>query len=140
MKYNWPNVVAAFRKIIIDDVIIVGNNKNHEQDLRSYFKTMVLQTDTFHPFSSDCMLSEALTSIPDRCDYRNVRSYWAWKNGRDQISDALAEMLFEVDDDVVDYFSDAWNFPPGYIKPKEIKFRNDDTDKFVSRILSAARK
>lgn len=141
MKYNWPKIVDAFRGIVLSRVSFKGETPASEKDFMGYMREMVRSTDTFHPFDTDGELSRALNKMPDRCNYRNLKSYWAWKHGREAVADALYDMLYEVDEKIKDHFSDKWNFAPGYVPPKEVVFNVDeDTTNLVGQILSAARK
>lgn len=144
-KYNWAKAVGEFRKILIENVKLVGNNDAHTADLAGYFRMMVKETDTFHPWNSDGELSRALDKLPKRCDYRSLRIYNEWKSARLDVEDAIYEMLEECSDQIRDHFADAWNFPPGYVKPKEIKIKWDNCDisnvagKSFPRIVRVAR-
>jgi len=146
MKYSWSQVVDEFRTILIQNVSFVGQTELHTKTLNGYFAMTVRETDIFHPFNSDGELSRALDRMPKRCDYRSIKSYWAWKNGRMVVEDALFEMLQECMDDIRDHFMNGWNFPPGYRKPVEIKFGWDECDsqdlsgRSFARIVRAAQK
>jgi hypothetical protein len=146
MKFNWPAVVDEFRVLLMENVQFTGIDREHTLDLIGYFRMTVRQTDTFHPFNTDRDLDIALRGLPERCDYRSVKRYWAWKNGRMQVEDAVYEMLMECKDTITDHFADPWNFPPGYRKPVDIKFVWDGCDmadvsgKAFSRIIRAAKR
>lgn len=146
MKYSWSQVVDEFRKILCENVTFVGVDASHSKDLNGYFAMTVRETDRFHPFNSDGELSRALDRMPKRCDYRSIKSYWAWKNGRYAVEDALFEMLLECMDDIRDHFEDSWNFSPGYRKPVEIKFGWNECDsqdlsgRSFARIIRAAQR
>lgn len=117
MKYNWSKVVDAFRDIVLANVSFEADTPAQKADFMGYMKEMVKETDTFHPFDSDHELSRALFMVPQRVDYRSVKSYRAWKRSREQVLDALFEMLCEVEDKIRDHFSDEWNFAPGMFRP-----------------------
>lgn len=146
MRFNWSAVINEFRKILCENVTIVGVNDTHSKDLNGYFKMTVRETDRFHPWNSDGELSHALDKMPKRCDYRSIKSYWAWKNGRTTVEDALFEMLQECMDNIREHFEDSWNFSPGYRKPVEIKFSWDECDmqnlsgRSFARIIRAAQR
>jgi hypothetical protein len=144
MKYNWPAVVTEFRKIMSSQVKLYSqrDDKNISEDFMEYFNTQLFETDTFHPFDTDGELSRAMDRMPARCDYRSIKSYWAFKDGKENIADALYSMMFEVSDLVEDHFSNVWNFAPGVKLPERIvmpKDWSDIADKSVARILKAAR-
>lgn len=147
MRTNWPAVVTEFRKVLVEnikffDVDEETNFGSINKDLTEYFRMSVFDTDNFHPWNSDGELSRALERMPIRCNYRSIKSYWAFKDGKDEIANAIYEMLTEVEDTVNDYFSDRWNFPPGYTPPDEIEFADWDkvvNDRLVARIIRAAK-
>lgn len=146
MKYSWSQVIDEFRTILIQNVSFVGQTETHTKDLNGYFAMMIRETGRFHPFNSDGELSRALDRMPKRCDYRSIKSYWAWKNGRMIVEDALYEMLLECMGDIQEHFMDTWNFHPGYRKPLEIRFGWDDCDsqnlvgRSFARIIRAAQR
>ena len=144
MKYNWPAVVTEFRKIMLANVNLYStlDTKKVSEGYTEYFKIQLFETDTFHPFDTDGELSRALDMIPNRCNYRSLESYHAWKDGRIDIADALYSMMTEVSELVEDHFSNAWNFAPGVKLPERIVMPTgwtDIADSSVSRILKAAR-
>lgn len=141
MKYNWPAVVEEYRKVLIDSVSFVDENGKPNKDITEFFKLQVHETDTFHPFGTDKELDIALRMMPDRCNYRNPKSYWAWKHGKSRVGDAIFEMLEENREEIHEYFSEPWNFPPGYSKEFDIVFKDLEllTEKSIGRILRAAR-
>lgn len=136
MKYNWPKVIDEFRKIVKEGVSFVGPEHAAE------FRFELRETDRFHPWNSDDMLDRALSRMPSRCDYRSLKSYWAWRDGRYAIENALDEMLFEVEEIIRDYYLEPRNFAPGYILPTEVCFAWESrgvTPRMVARILRAAK-
>lgn len=144
MKYNWSKVVDELRQIVIKNTVFKGANENRTKELHAYFKLMMLETDTFHPYNSDGNLSRELDRMPDRCNYRSVESYWEWKDSREDVMVALMEVYDEINDLIEEHFADPWNFPPGYTPPVSITFRKDNEtelpDETIARILRAARK
>jgi hypothetical protein len=137
MKFNWPAVVEEFRKIVQEGVSF------SKQDETDGFHFELRQTDRFHPFDSDGELDRALQKMPKRCDYRSLKSYWAWKNGKYAIEEALDEMLYEVEDAIRDHYSNSWNFAPGFRLPKEINFAWEGrgaTPRMVNRIIKAEKR
>jgi hypothetical protein len=71
--------------------------KFSDAQFKEYFEFQLDETDTFHPFDSDA----ALTLMED---------------------DDLFEMFCDVENIIRGHFDDAWNFPPGYVKPASIDF------------------
>lgn len=137
MKANWSAVIDEFRAIVKEGVSFVGPEHAVQ------FRCELRETDRFHPWNSDDMLDRALSRMPKRCDYRSLKSYWAWKDGRLDIQEALDEMLYEVEDTIRDYYSEPWNFAPGYVLPREVRFSwegSGATERMVARILRAAKK
>ncbi len=147
MKYNWPAVVKEYRKILVENVKFFDVDEETglgtiNKDFTGYFSIQVHQTDTFHPFNSDGELSRALDRMPVRCNYRSIKSYWEFKDGKDNIANAIYEMLSEAEDTINDHFADSWNFPPGYAAPDEIEFPDWDrlvTDRLIARLIRAAK-
>jgi hypothetical protein len=92
---------------------------------------------------SDHLLSKALRQMPDRCDYRSIRSYWAYKHGREAIAEAIDYCLEEMFSEIEEYYSNGWNFPPGFKLPHRISDDTFDWDlldrKAVSRFIKAAK-
>ena len=114
MKTNYSAVIEVLRRIALKNIKL-----DKDQD---YFEEMMLATDDYHPFDSEGehMLSKALDSLPVRCDYRSVKSYWAWKDGREYLEEAIAQFLEDTEYMVQDHCGNAWNFPPGYVLPERI--------------------
>ncbi len=138
MKTNWPSVVTELRKIMAASVTFEDPDPEVVRDLAGYFRLTMFQTDNFHPWNSDGELSRALERMPDRCNYRSIKSYWDFKNGRYRVEDALDEVLCEMEDTIRDHFEDSWNFAPGYKKPDEIVFA-EIPNSAVARIIRAAK-
>jgi len=142
MKYSWGKVYYELKKILVENVSFVGRDASHTADLARSFAFEVRETDRFHPYNSDGELSRALDRMPDRCNYRNIKSYWAFKNGKEYVADGLYAVLEEMEELVRDHYKDSWNFAPGYVKPVEIKFKvpaEDLADKVRARIMRVAR-
>jgi hypothetical protein len=145
MKTNWPAVVKEYRKILVENVKffkVIDDFGTIDKSFTEYFRMTVHQTDNFHPWNSDGELSRALARMPIRCNYRSIKSYWAFKNGKENIANAIYEMLTEAEDIINDHFSDSWNFPPGYVAPDEIEFPDWGyliTDRMVARLIRAAK-
>ena len=145
MKTNWPAVVKEYRKILVENVKffkVIDDFGTIDKSFTEYFRMTVHQTDNFHPWNSDGELSRALARMPIRCNYRSIKSYWAFKNGKENIANAIYEMLSEAEDIINDHFGDSWNFPPGYVAPDEIEFPDWGyliTDRMVARLIRAAK-
>ena len=103
---------------------------------------MLLQTNTFHPWNSDGELGRALDRMPERCNYRSIKPYWANKEGRRAVGDACSEILTEMEDKIPDWFDDRWNHTPGYVKPLDITFddNNWSAEKFARQLIFLCRK
>ncbi len=71
--------------------------KFSDPQFKDYFEFQLAETDTFHPFNTDA----ALTHMEEH---------------------DLFEMFCDVEDTIREHFNDAWNFPPGYVKPENIEF------------------
>jgi hypothetical protein len=71
--------------------------KFSDTQFKDYFEFQLAETDTFHPFDTDA----ALTHMEEH---------------------DLFEMFCDVEDIIREHFDDAWNFPPGYVKPEGIEF------------------
>ncbi len=127
MKYNWPKINEAFRAEVVKHVEFYSEDPNDsdlqvvDKDWKDHFAYYMRSTDTFHPFNSDGDLCRALERMPTRCNYRSIKSYWDFKEGKERILDALFDMCQEVDDLIRDYYSDRWNFEPGLKLPCEIE-------------------
>lgn len=137
MKFNWPKVIEEFRAIVEEGVSFTTSTNG------SAFRFELRETDRFHPFDSDDTLDRALQGMPVRCDYRSIKSYWAWKDGKIIIQEALDEMLYEVEESIRDYYSNSWNFAPGTELPKKIEISwegSGATEKMVNRIIRAAKR
>ena len=145
MKYNWPAVVKEFRAIVLENVKLYAVHGDPKVDpgLMEYFRMEMQQTDTFHPWDNDGQLSRALEKMPTSCNYRSCKSYWARKDGKESIGDALYEVLSEIGDSITYHFEDKWNFAPGFKLPEDVVMPDWDriiTDKIVNRIIKAAKK
>lgn len=83
--------------------------KFSDAQFKEYFEFQLDETDTFHPFNTD----GALTQMEQH---------------------DLFEMFCDVEEIIRDHFNDAWNFPPGYVKPKTIDFEPGEAlDIFLKR-------
>jgi hypothetical protein len=71
--------------------------KFSDTQFKDYFEFQLVETDTFHPFDTDA----ALNTMEEH---------------------DLFEMFCDVEDIIREHFDDAWNFPPGYVKPEGIEF------------------
>lgn len=142
MKYNWPNVVKMFRKLLIDNVQIVGRNDVETRAFMEHFRLEMIHTDTFHPYETDGNLSSALKNMPNYCNYRSCEALREFKQRKEHVLDAVYMMLQEVDDLITDHFYDNWNHPPGYVAPQKVLHPSWDvfTEQIGGKILSAARK
>ena len=141
MKYNWPEVVDAFKEEMLKNLVLSGHNDRYLRELREYVEIEMMETDCFHPFDSDGELSIALKKMPNYCNYRNIDSYWNWKDGRMLVEDALTEVYFEMEDKIRGWLGNRWNHPPGYYIPK-VSFKVSPyalAAKTIGKIMGAAR-
>lgn len=128
MKFSWPLLVKELRDAMLELVSFEGEDADHVADLAGYFRETMHSTDTYHPFDADYDLDKAFTKYPDgHCNYRSLKSYWAHKRGREEVTYAIADYLGEMIYRIEDHFNDPWNFPPGYKKPKKINFGDVST-------------
>ena len=143
MQYNWPKVVDLLRQFAQNRTKILGKGPEDTLDFMGHLRLQMQHTDTFHPWNSDGELSRALDRMPKRCDYRSIKSYWAWKDGKERLADACYEVLCEMEETIEAHYMDSWNFAPGYHKPLAIEFTNsadDDAVKLARQILTLCRK
>jgi hypothetical protein len=142
VQYSWPKVVDHIRSFTQNRVHFLGATPQETLGFAAYFKEMLHQTDTFHPWNSDGELSRALDKMPKSCNYRSIKSYWANKEGRWTVEDACAEILTEMEDTIQDWFNNSWNHPPGYAKPLEITFDDDNwsCEKLARQLIALCRK
>lgn len=88
--------------------------KFSDAQFKEYFEFQLTETDTFHPFDTDA----ALTLMEE---------------------EDLFEMFCDVENIIRGHFDDAWNFPPGYVKPETIEFDPGEAlDLFLKRALEFA--
>ena len=94
--YNWSHVIKTVRAFVADNV-------KTDADTKAYIKLEMVETDKFHDYSSMDQLSEALDSADE-----------------DQIWEALSYAVEIMGELITDHFGNAWNFAPGYVKPKKL--------------------
>jgi len=124
MKYNWPKIVDELRRVIGNTVRFYKEDGTPDENAQADFAFKLKNTCAFHPVGSDHLLSSALERMPKRCDYRSIRSYWAYKRGRERVAEAIDYCLEEMFSEIEDHYTTAWNFPPGFKLPHRI---SDDT-------------
>jgi hypothetical protein len=95
-SYNWPHVIKTVRAFVLE-------NTKTDADTKAYLKLEMFETDTFHDYSSMDQLSEELDQGSE---------YGVW--------DALSMAVDVMGELITDHFSNAWNFGPGYEKPKKL--------------------
>jgi hypothetical protein len=142
MKYSWSAVVNELRNAVLKNVSFKCETKAQEKDMTEYFRIMMVETDTFHPWNTDGLLSRELSKLPQRCNYRSIFSYWAWKNGRYKVEAILGDVFGEMEDNIFEWFGNPWNHPPGYKAPEVPMKRGCDelAEKYTGKIISAGRK
>jgi hypothetical protein len=143
MQYNWPKVVELLRQFAQNRTKILGNGPEQTLDYMGHLRLQMQHTDTFHPWNSDGELSRAFDKMPKRCNYRSIKPYWAYKDGKERLADACYEVLCEMEELILEWFGDSWNHAPGYRAPKEIDFPSiieDDAVKLARQIHSLCKK
>lgn len=137
---NWPATLARLHRIVFENTELIGDGYGHTDSLRWDFG-IFMKNDQFHPISSGGDLQRALHHLPKRCDYRSLKSYWAWKEGRDNIADQLFYVLNEMGERIHFFFNDSWNFAPGYRLPLSVETPNwaNIVDKELSKVIKASR-
>lgn len=143
MQYSWPKALDIVKQFAQNRTKILGAYPAETIDYMRYFANHLHNTDTFHPWDSDGELSRALDKMPKRCDYRSIKSYWAWKNGMMKVEDACFEILEEMEGITKDWFDDRWNHPPGYVKPLSIEFvgmADNECEKLARQLVNKLRK
>lgn len=135
MKYKWAQLVTEMRNAMLELTTIEGIDAEHTVDLMGYLRETMHSTDTYHAWDYDLKLEKAFEKMPSgRCNYRSLASYWAHKQGKERLIDAMCEYLEEMSWKIEDHFMESWNFPPGYVKPKSIRFSSFDYK--VTKILA----
>jgi hypothetical protein len=94
--FDWPHVIKTLRTFVASRV-------KADNDTLAYIKMQMLETDTFHDYSSMDTLYNRLTDSVD-----------------ERVWDALYEAIDQMGQQIIDHFADAWNFGPGYVKPKKL--------------------
>lgn len=103
---QWKDKVGLMRQTLKETVKFTGDSG---PALKLYFDFELDETDTFHPFDTD----GALTLMEE---------------------EDLFEMFCDVENIIRGHFDDAWNFPPGYVKPEGIEFDPSEAlDLFLKR-------
>lgn len=138
MQYSWPKVVELFRNFAQNRTKFLGKTPQETLGYAFYLREEMRHTDRFQPCNSDAELSRALEKMPKYCNYRSIKSYWAWKNGKEALADACYSILLEMEELITEWFNHPWNHPPGYVKPLSIEFAFDaeeDAVKLAREIL-----
>jgi len=141
MKYNWPAVMKELKKILIENVKIFHReyDKNPSEAWINHLKAELSHTDRFHPVDCEQYLCKMLNRIPDRCNYRSVKSYWDYKHAKSSFFQEADNCLREMQEYVQDYYSTMWNFAPGTKVPEKIYISEFFSDRTLARILRAAK-
>lgn len=112
---KWSQVNQALR----DSFAAAVNIEPAEH--KDYMLFELRETDTFHPRDTDSWLCE-LTSDIEAAD-------------QDELEEAAWQCLCEMEERVHDWFADAWNHAPGYVKPTALDCRADVAmDIFMRRL------
>jgi hypothetical protein len=120
VKYSWPKLVKETRKAMIELVEFKCKDAEASMDMHIDFKMLMRATDTFHAWNDDDVLERAFRRMPEKCNYRSCKSYWAYKDGKNDMEDSLNEYLYGMSEIIQDYYDDVWNFEPRYVRPKKI--------------------
>jgi len=103
---QWQDKVRLMRETLKETVKFRGDSC---PTLKIYFEFELDETDTFHPFDTD----SALTHMEE---------------------EDLFEMFCDAENIIREHFDNAWNFPPGYVKPEGIEFEPGEAlDVFLKR-------
>ena len=111
MKYNWSNVYQEIKQYLIRNVQFTSSCPALSAGYQRHFVDTMLDTDRFWAFDNDGLLSTALHQMPDRCNYRSIKSYWATKKGREKVEYALECVLYEMMENIDAYYANPMNFP-----------------------------
>lgn len=120
MKYNWSNVYQEINQFLICNVRLTGARPELSAGYQRHFVDTMLGTNQFWAFDNDSLLDNALSRMPDRCNYRSIKSYWAAKKGREKVEYALECVLYEMMENINAYYADPMNFPDGVELPTSI--------------------
>jgi len=125
MKHNWPEVVGVINRFVAHRTKILARTPNETLWNSYYFRQHLFHTDVFHPIGSEGQVGRALSLMPKSCNYRSVKSYWAYKNGKEQLVDACYEILTEMEEAIQAWHSNVWNHGPNYQVPLEVTFDSE---------------
>lgn len=126
MKFSWSKLVHEMRVRMMELTVIEGHDREHTMDLVGYFRMTMRETDTFHAFDHDFDLDRAFTRLPDRCNYRNLEKYRAYKASREELIGWVYDYFEAMAEIIRGHFSNPMNFPPGYRQPKSVTFKDLD--------------
>ena len=112
---KWAKVNQALR----DSFAAAVNIEPAEH--KTYMLIELMETDTFHPWDTDgqlCKLTEDLEGAD-----------------QDRLEEAAWQCICEMEERVHDWFADAWNHGPGYVKPTVLNCRAEVAmDVFMRRL------
>lgn len=136
IKFDWTKVYNIFKEEVIKSVSFGKQDSIYAP----HFRFEMRETDTFWPFGTDGNLSRALRhTLVSKVNYYSRLSVRAQKDAIDEIKIAILDMYDEMHENIVEYYSNPWNFPPGYIHPKEMLFDDDVVDRIYRRIRREAK-
>ncbi len=110
-EITWKEKTAIMRKAIADSVLFSGPQK---EDCMVNFLFLLAETDTFHPFDTDFAL-----------------------NKMDE--DDIFSMFCDVENNVLSFYADPWNHPPGYQMPEvafDPEFATDTFFKELDKVVA----
>ena len=111
-KYDWAVALNNLKKLVAKKVpLLFPNHKKNENDNHQLFiaKTYLFETDEFHPLDNE---HEFEKSMDD--------------NDWEYLEETLANCFSEIIQKIIEYFSNSWNFAPGYKQPTTLKNNDDD--------------
>lgn len=131
MKYSWAKANEKFRNLLW------ANLQVDNKECAYFVGRMLLATDQFHPIDGDYEMQRALNKMPKYCNYRSIKSYWAFKEGKELIGDALFLMFEEIFERITEYMRTPYNFGPGDFIPCKITARVPWEDYITPKMISA---
>jgi hypothetical protein len=105
-KYDWGIALDNLKKLVAKKVpMVFPNNKGYATHAIDY----LFETDQFHPMNNE---SEFEKSLQD--------------NDWEFLEQSLILCFCEIIQKIVDYYSEPWNFGPGYKIPKMLESFEDE--------------
>ena len=131
-KYSWAKAVDCYKKLVEKKLPLMFPDYKKDFNSNECYHTAKMylyETDEFHPVNNDMELSGALD-----------------KNDWEFLEDALVQCIKETFEHISEYFSEPWNFGPGYKVPKildvdccwweTLKYTKTDVNNFKKEVFS----